>query len=100
MLFTYTDSPTSRNIRSTGMARAALDGTVDVVIIDGRASIEPLAGVSREVVDDFAARARWDPREESSEYSLITLTPERVFAWNSVQELEGRLIMKGGRWLS
>lgn len=100
LLFTYTDSPTSSNIRSKEIARAALDGTVDVVIMDGKASIEPLVGVSPGVVDGFAERTGWDPRTEGSEFSLITMMPERVYAWNSVQELKGRLIMKSGQWLT
>ena len=98
-LFTYTDSVTTRNVETTGLARASLTDTLDVVIIDGSAAAEPLAVVASELVSSFADRTGWDPRREGGDFSLISLTPVRVVAWNSVEELQGRTIMRDGRWV-
>ena len=100
VLFTYTNSVTTRNVEETGLARASLDDTLDVVIIDGRADVAPLEEAEPSVVEAFASRSGWDPRIEGEAFSLVALTPTRIQAWNSVEELKGRTIMRQGRWVA
>ena len=97
---TPTDSPTVRNAVASGKARATLDSADDVVIVDARVRVEDLDSAERSVVESYVGRVGWDPRQNPGAWSLLTLTPTRVQAWNSVQEIQGRTIMRCGVWAS
>ena len=99
ILATPTNSPTARNVNASGKARLALDSTQDVVIIDTTGEAVPLGSAPPDPIGVFAGRTGWDPREESGEWSLLILQPHTVRAWNSVQEIDGRTIMKNGSWV-
>ena len=99
VLFTYSNSLSTRNIEATGVARASLNDTLDVVIVHGTATAQPLNDAAPDLIDAFVDRAGWDPRGEEDAFSLILLNPDRVIAWNSVEELEGRTIMRDGQWV-
>lgn len=100
LVATPTASPTTRNIRATGRARASLADTDDVIIVRAAARAAPFAEVLPESAELFADRVGWDPRRQSGgEWSLLTLTPEVVFAWKGEAELAGRIIMRRGTWL-
>jgi hypothetical protein len=92
------DNPTVRNARSTGRARACLDSATNVVVIDAEVSATPLAQADPSVLQSYIQRVGWDPRHERGDWSLLTLTPRRVQSWNGVDEIEGRTIMRDGRW--
>jgi hypothetical protein len=49
--------------------------------------------------DLFAERSGFDPRELSSPYAYLRVTPRRVQAWREENELDDREIMRDGRWL-
>lgn len=87
---------TAVNLLRSGVARLALDGTRDVVLIDGTVSQD---------VDDatqaaYAAHAGWDPRTELTDASWLRITPTRIQAWREANELQGRTVMKDGAWLT
>jgi hypothetical protein len=83
------------NLRRAGVARIALDGTRDVVLVDG--TVE--AGVGDATMDAYAAHTDWDPRTEPDEYVWLRVTPTRIQAWREANELRGRTVLKDGVWL-
>jgi hypothetical protein len=90
---------TARNVTVTGRARASLDDADDVVILDGPARVQPIEEVEGGVLAEFIQRLGWDPADNGDDWVLITLTPERVLSWNSLDQGEGRVIMRNGAWL-
>lgn len=97
---TPTDSPTVRNARESGRARAALDSADDVVILDADAIIIDINDADNDLLTAYINQVGWDPRNESGSWSILTLSPHRVQAWNSVSEIEERTIMRRGAWLN
>jgi hypothetical protein len=98
LLATPPDSPTTRNIVATGRARASLADTDDVVIIVASAVVTPFEDTPGDVVEFFVEAAGWDPRKQDGPWSLLTLTPEMIHAWNTEPEIVGRTIMRDGEW--
>lgn len=97
---TVARSVTTRNVEASRQVRLAIGGsTRDVVLID--AELEALVAAT-EVADGmaelFLKRTGWDARHTQSPYAYLTLKPVRILAWNSEEELEGRVIMSGGVW--
>lgn len=96
---TQRNTVTARNVMATGRARASLDDADDVVILDGPARVQPIEEVDGGVLAEFVQRLGWDPAYNGDDWVLITLTPDRVLSWNSLDEGEGRVIMRTGAWL-
>ena len=92
-------SPTSRNLQATGKVRLGVGPTRDLVLVEGTVEALPAGEVPGGVGDAFAAKAGFDPRELSTPYLYFRVTPRRVQAWREVNELEGRDLMRGGRWV-
>jgi hypothetical protein len=91
-------SVTARNLTRAGWARVALGETRDVVIVEG--PVEAVAlGTDPELEQAHAAAAGFDPRELAEEYVYLRITPREIQAWREANELEGRLLMRGGTWL-
>jgi hypothetical protein len=91
-------SVTARNLMWAGWARVALGETRDVVIVQG--PVEAVAlGTDPELEAAHAAVAGFDPRELAEEYVYLRITPREIQAWREANELEGRLLMRGGTWL-
>jgi hypothetical protein len=86
---------TAVNLLRAGMARLALDGTRDVVIIEGIVA----AGVDEATKEGYARTAGWDPRTSSGEYIWLRVTPTRIQAWREANEIPRRTLMKNGIWL-
>jgi nitroimidazol reductase NimA-like FMN-containing flavoprotein (pyridoxamine 5'-phosphate oxidase superfamily) len=99
ILATETDSRSGQNLTKSHKARVALGPTRDVVLIDARVRVVPAKDVERRVGDLFALRNRWDPRDEPGNWSYFVLEPSRIQAYRNVDELEGRVLMKDGKWL-
>lgn len=99
LLATLSDSPAGRNLRASGLGRAALGGLRDVVLIDASARELPMAEVPEERWAAFEARVGWDPREDGPAYAAYLLTPVTVQAWRESNELPGRTLMREGAWL-
>ena len=97
---TLANGPTGRNLRDGGTVRVALDGTRDVVLVDGEAESLPLDAIPEPVARAFAARTEFDPRGEAEAYVWIRVRPRWVRAWRNVEELRGRVVMRDGVWLA
>ncbi len=96
---TSEQSVTVRNLRRGEPARLALDGTRDVVLIDGDVTFVPTGEIGRAVGDAYAAHAGWDPRPNAANTWLM-VTPTRIRAWREENELAGRVVMRDGAWLA
>ena len=86
---------TAVNLLRAGVARLALDGTRDVVLVDGAVK----TSVDDVTMDAYAAHTGWDPRSEPTEYLWLRITPTRIQAWREANELRGRTLLQDGRWL-
>ena len=100
ILVTAPDTATARNIASSRAARLALGGTRDVVMIDVRLDdATALEEASSELADAYAQQADWDPRSTGGAFVVLLLRPHRIQAWREADEIEGRTLMREGRWL-
>jgi hypothetical protein len=99
LLATPADSPTGRNLASTGVARLGLGDTRDVSMIEGVVEVLDIDALPQGRGDRFAARAGFDPRELSTPYRWFLITPRRIQAWREVNELPDRELLRDGRWL-
>jgi hypothetical protein len=91
-------SVTARNLIASGRARLAVGPSRDVVMID--AELERAVDVGEEAAlgEAYVAQSDWDPRR-SEGYLFLVLRPVRLQAWREVNEIPGRTLMRGGRWL-
>jgi nitroimidazol reductase NimA-like FMN-containing flavoprotein (pyridoxamine 5'-phosphate oxidase superfamily) len=85
-------SVTGRNLRATGKARVGIGPTRDVVLVEG--TVRALD----ENADAFAERTDFDPRQLDTVYTYFRITPQRLQAWREADELQGRELMRDGRW--
>jgi general stress protein 26 len=97
LLATTERSTTVRNLRRDGRVRLSLDGTRDVVLIDGDAELVPGDAIAGDVADAYTDHAGWDPRTDP-DTAWIVVTPTRIRSWREVNELAGREIMRDGAW--
>lgn len=99
LIATPATSPTGRNLQGpTGRVRLGVGLTRDVVLIEGRVQAALTAAeISKELGDAFATKAGFDPRE-LNDYRYFRIAPEQIQAWREVNELPGRVLMRGGQW--
>ncbi|MGW1087287.1 pyridoxamine 5'-phosphate oxidase family protein [Streptomyces sp. NPDC002596] len=92
-------SVTGRNLLADGQVRLGLGPTRDVVVVDGTAEPVDIADLAPETADTFAAKTGFDPRELDEPYQYFLIRPWRIQAWREANELQGRDLMRDGRWL-
>jgi hypothetical protein len=92
-------SPTGRNLAASRRARVGIGPTRDVVMVEG--TVEPVTPeeLPEQDAELFAAKTGFDPRELATPYLYFRVHPQRVQAWREADELEGRDLMREGRWL-
>ena len=95
VLATPRDSTTARNLLRAGRARVGLGPTRDVVIVDGAIA----EGVDEATAAAHTRHTGFDARAEPEDYVYLRLRPAEIRAWREADELRGRLLMRGGRWL-
>jgi hypothetical protein len=101
VLATEADSVTARNIASERHARLGLGTTRDVVMIDtALEQVYDLDEVPADLARRYAAQADWDPRKSGGGMRFLVLRPLRIQAWREVNEFPGRLLMRGGTWMT
>lgn len=98
-LSTRDTNPTGRNLCASGRARLCFGDTRDVVLVHGTARMTTREELPAEVGDAFAAKDGWDPRADHPSYVFFQVTPEVLQAWGTVAEMNGRTLMRDGRWL-
>lgn len=91
-------SLTARNLLRTGRARLAVGPTRDVVMVDAELERWVEVGDEPALGAAFVGQADWDPRRAEG-YVFLVLRPVRVQAWREANEIEGRTLMRDGRWL-
>ncbi|MER7176021.1 pyridoxamine 5'-phosphate oxidase family protein [Streptomyces mesophilus] len=103
LLFATTvTSPTGRYLAASGRTRIGLGPTRDVVMVDGSVEVLTAEELGKEKLDWFAQASDWDPRQEANAeaYRWFRVTPRRIQAWREANELQGRDLMRDGRWLA
>ena len=90
-------SRTARNLSAGGSLRLGVGETRDVVMIDGLVALHDVSEDAA-VAEGFAARHAWDPRDEAGEWVFLHVRPTHIQAWREVDEIEGRTVMRDGRW--
>lgn len=100
VLATPARSRTARNVVATGRARLALGTTRDVVLIEADVDAVPCAIADAAIAECYVSRTGWDPRQEGTDHVYLLATPQVIRAWRNVAEIDGRTIMRGGRWTS
>jgi hypothetical protein len=93
LVATPTNSPTGKNLATSGVARLALGPTRDVTMIEATVEVIEIDELPQEQGD------RFDPRGLTSSYRWFRITPRRIQAWREVDELPERELMRDGRWL-
>lgn len=100
VMATLAGSLTVRNLRRAGHCRVALDGTRDVVLVEGPIAIIATAEIAPDIAAAFKTAAGFDPHQSAQDYVYILLTPRQIRAWREENELAGREIMRDGQWLA
>ena len=99
LMATPTDSPTGRNLATTGAVRLGLGPTRDVTMIEGDVEVIELDALQQERSERFVSHTEFDPRALSTPYRWFRVSPRRIQAWREANELPGRDLMRDGRWL-
>ncbi|MFD5126641.1 pyridoxamine 5'-phosphate oxidase family protein [Streptomyces olindensis] len=97
---TPASSPTGRNLAATGLARVGIGPTRDVVMVEGAVETVQPGELTEEDAELFAAKTGFDPRRLATPYLYFRVVPRRVQAWWEADELDGRELMRDGRWLT
>ncbi|CAM5745992.1 hypothetical protein STAFG_5402 [Streptomyces afghaniensis 772] len=97
---TPASSPTGRNLAATGRARVGIGPTRDVVLVDGSVETVQPSDLTEQDAELFAAKTGFDPRRLATPYLYFRVVPQRVQAWREADELDGRELMRDGRWLT
>ncbi|HEV3329042.1 MAG TPA: pyridoxamine 5'-phosphate oxidase family protein [Acidimicrobiales bacterium] len=97
---TTSASATARNVAGTARARIGLGELRDVVMLDADATARPWSSAPPTRTAAFVAARGWDPGGEEGDFVLVELRPRRIQVWRTVEELEGRDVMRGGVWLA
>jgi hypothetical protein len=100
LISTPSSSPTSRNLEATGKVRLGIGPTRDLVLIEGTVDALAATELPEEIGDAFAAKTGFDPRQLAGPYRFFRIHPQRVQAWREANELQGRDLMRGGRWIT
>jgi len=91
---------TTRNLEQVPRARLGLGHTRDVVMIDAVVEQSTAADdAPAPIVDAYVTQSGWDPRATGVPFMVHVLTPVRIQAWREANEIEGRTLMRDGRWL-
>jgi hypothetical protein len=97
---TPASSPTGRNLAATGRARVGIGPTRDVVLVEGTVETVQPGELTEQDAELFAAKTGFDPRRLATPYLYFRVVPQRVQAWREADELDGRELMRDGRWLT
>jgi hypothetical protein len=96
---TLGNSRTARNLGSNQVATLAGGTPDDAMVIQARAVEHQPAAAAAELAEGFAAAMGWDPREMEG-WAFFRFRPTRIQAFRGYDEIEGRDVMKDGRWLA
>ena len=93
-------SRTAVNLREARTATLVAGAPDDaVVIVADLIESMPAAG-AEQVARGFSGAMGWDPREVGEGWDFFRLRPSRIQAFRGYEEIEGREVMRRGRWLA
>ena len=96
---TRVESRTAHNLGTARLAKLGHGMPADVVLIDAKLENSTAAGqADDELADGLSKAVGWDPREVGDDWAFYRLRPRRIQAYRGYEEIEGRDVMKGGRW--
>jgi hypothetical protein len=81
------------------MARLALGDADDAIVFEATRCALPAVEATPPRTA-FERAAGWDPGEQGPDWRLFVLRPTRIQAYRGYAEIEGRDVMKDGRWLA
>ncbi len=96
---TTASSRTAANLAPGSEVRLAAGTPADVVAIHAKVVESLPAAEAGEVAAGFSEAVGWDPREVGEGWAFFRLRPSRIQAYRGYEELEGRDVMRGSRWL-
>ena len=99
LISTAKNNPTARNLRRNPVLQLSLGHTRDVIHITATAEALESGDLTEVEGDAFAEKAGFDPRSLPN-YLYFRLTPTKIQAWREVNELQDRVLMESGAWLS
>lgn len=100
VIATREDSRTGRNLAANRAATVAAGSPADAIVITvDVVKSHPVEEETR-TAEGFAAAVGWDPREVGSGWTFFRLRPNRINALRGYDELDGREVMREGRWLA
>jgi hypothetical protein len=101
IIATTAASRSARNLDANGIARFALGAPDDVIVIDAAvADRVKVRQADAKLAAGFESAVGWDPRDISDDWVFFRLAPTRIQAYRGYDELEGRDVMRVGRWLA
>jgi hypothetical protein len=100
LLTTRASSPTARNLEESRKARLAFGDADDAIVIEATLLRALPAVEATPPRTAFVRAAGWDPGEQGPDWRLFVLRPTRIQAFRGYAEIEGRDVMKDGRWLA
>lgn len=93
-------SRTARNLHESHIARLAFGDSDDAILIDVELASSLSAGDAGPTGATFEGAAGWNPAEQGADWRLFVLRPTRIQAYRGYGEIEGRDVMRDGRWLA
>jgi hypothetical protein len=87
-------------MRANRAVRVAGGTPSDAIMIDADVVESPAVDDSAELAGGFATAVGWDPRGVGQGWLFFRLRPTRIQAYRGYDELEGRDVMRGSRWLA
>lgn len=101
VIATRVEAKTARNLAESRQAKLSHGTPDDVILIDAQLESSTAASsADDDLVRRFETANGWNPREEGDDWGFYRLRPQRIQAYRGYGELEGRDVMKGGRWLA
>ncbi len=93
-------SRTARNLRESRVASLVAGSPDDAVVIQADLVESMPAATADELAKQWLAVMGWDPREVGEGWDFFRLRPARMQAFRGYEEIEGRDVMRQGRWLA
>lgn len=101
IVFATPDSAlTTRNLRTDPRARLAFGGLRDVVLADVTLDRVTAITAAPALLERYVDRHGMDPSTWGEDYVFIVVRAQRIQAWREANELDGRTLMRDGRWLA
>jgi hypothetical protein len=92
-------SRTARNLVESKIGRLAFGDADEAILVDVELVKSQAAADGGQIGATFERGAGWNPAEQGADWWLFELRPTRIQAYRGYGEIEGRDVMKDGRWL-